>query len=365
MRVVIVGGGIIGTMHALEAQRCGHEVVQLERDGSARSASVRNFGHLLVSGRAPGPELDVAVRARVRWEEIASQVPGVGFAPVGTLNVALAEDERRVHEEVAARDDAALRGFRVLTPGQVEELEPNVRGAVTSGLFSDRDARVEPGVAVGRIQRFLAEQPTYRLVTGRTIVEVDETAAIDHTGARHDADLVLLCTGADHDLLDADGALHRCQLQMFETAPLDHRLNVSVTDAGSLRYYPAFAGPATDALDPTSALEADWRIQLLAVQRNDGSLTVGDTHVYDEPFRFDYDTDPEDLLVRQAAKVFGRDLPAIRRRWLGVYSKCRDDTRIEYREAVADGVWAVTGLAGRGMTLSPAIAERTFEEYER
>ena len=43
-RVLIVGGGIIGTMHAVLALENGYEVVQLERDHQAQSASVRNFG---------------------------------------------------------------------------------------------------------------------------------------------------------------------------------------------------------------------------------------------------------------------------------------------------------------------------------
>ena len=49
-RVVIVGGGVLGTMHAVEARRRGFEVVQLEREPEARGASVRNFG--LVWGAA-------------------------------------------------------------------------------------------------------------------------------------------------------------------------------------------------------------------------------------------------------------------------------------------------------------------------
>jgi glycine/D-amino acid oxidase-like deaminating enzyme len=59
-RVVIVGGGILGTMHALEASRRGWEVIHLEADPGPRRASVRNFGLIWVSGRAPGAELDLA-----------------------------------------------------------------------------------------------------------------------------------------------------------------------------------------------------------------------------------------------------------------------------------------------------------------
>ena len=49
------------------------------------------------------------------------------------------------------------------------------------------------------------------------------------------------------------------------------------------------------------------------------------------------------------------------RRWAGVYTLTTDD-RIYWRERADAGVWIVTGPAGRGMTLSPAIAEETWEE---
>jgi 2-polyprenyl-6-methoxyphenol hydroxylase-like FAD-dependent oxidoreductase len=39
--VVIAGGGVLGTMHAVMARRRGFEVVQLEREAEARGASVR------------------------------------------------------------------------------------------------------------------------------------------------------------------------------------------------------------------------------------------------------------------------------------------------------------------------------------
>ena len=71
--VVVVGGGIIGTMHALLALDQGCNVVHIERELAARGASVRNFGLVWVGGRARGAELQLAVRARELWEEIAGE----------------------------------------------------------------------------------------------------------------------------------------------------------------------------------------------------------------------------------------------------------------------------------------------------
>src|SRR6202050_5935569 len=86
-RVIIVGGGVLGTMHAVAARRRGFEVVQLEREAEARGASVRNFGLVWMSGRRAGAELRLALRARELWEELAGRVPGLGFRRAGSLTL--------------------------------------------------------------------------------------------------------------------------------------------------------------------------------------------------------------------------------------------------------------------------------------
>src|ERR1700680_2776810 len=74
-RVVVVGGGVFGTMHALFALARGASVVHFERDLVPNGATVRNFGLVWVSGRAPGRELTLALRARALWEGVGVGVP--------------------------------------------------------------------------------------------------------------------------------------------------------------------------------------------------------------------------------------------------------------------------------------------------
>ena len=87
-RVVVVGGGILGTMHARSAVRSGASVVQLERHERPRGASVRNFGLVWVSGRSPGAELRLALRSRELWQEVGRDVPDTGFRANGSITVA-------------------------------------------------------------------------------------------------------------------------------------------------------------------------------------------------------------------------------------------------------------------------------------
>src|SRR5205809_805481 len=105
-RVVIAGGGVLGTMHAVMARRRGFEVVQLEREAEARGASVRNFGLVWVSGRKAGPELSLALRARELWADLGARVPGIGFRAAGSLTLATGDAELTLLKEAAALPDA-------------------------------------------------------------------------------------------------------------------------------------------------------------------------------------------------------------------------------------------------------------------
>jgi glycine/D-amino acid oxidase-like deaminating enzyme len=152
---------------------------------------------------------------------------------------------------------------------------------------------------------------------------------------------------------------------MMQTEPLGEALTTSVADGDSFRYYPAYAGPALNALNsgqPQHPVAAEHRMQLLLVQRADGSLTIGDTHEYDQPFGFDVVEQPYEYLTGVAERLLGRPLPRVLRRWAGVYAQCVDTTEVVHREQVRDGVWLVTGPGGRGLTCSPAIGEATVTE---
>jgi FAD dependent oxidoreductase TIGR03364 len=369
-RVVVVGGGVLGMMHAVQARSRGLHVVQLEREAAARGASVRNFGLIWVSGRAPGPELSLALRARSLWEELSRRVPGAGFRPHGSLTIASDDAELALLKEAAARPDAAERGFELLDSSGAAELNPALRGEFTGALLCRRDAIVEPRRVPAALRDYLLGAARagdgYDWLPGREAVEFAPHAVRDHTGAWHRGDLIVLCPGAAHTGIvgshlasAAAPPVRRVRLQMLQTEALPARLTTSVADGDSLRYYPAFDLPGRARLAPQAPVAAAASAQLLLVQRLDGSLTIGDTHSYDEPFDFDVHEQPYQHLRSRAEKLLGAPLPATRRRWAGVYSQVTG-SELYYRSQVASGVVLVTGAGGRGMTCAPAIAEETF-----
>lgn len=367
MRVTIVGGGILGTSHAVEAVRRGHHVVQLERELEARGATVRNFGLVWVSGRSTA-ELDAALRSRELWEKLGADVPGVGFRAAGSITLLRTPGELAVAEEAAARADAGHRGFTILEPDQVRELNPALRGRFVGGLHCALDAAVESRQALPAIREYLAATGRYQFVAGAEARSVENRTVRDDHGNRYEADLVLVCAGAAHGGLVRDLAgelpVRRVRLQMMQTEPLDEPLTTAIADADSFRYYPGFAGPALETLRSNESqhpVAEREHMQLLCVQRLHGGLTIGDTHEYDEPFGFDVHEAPYAYLVDVVEEFLGRALPPVRQRWAGVYSQCLDPHQLVCRAEPEDDVWVVTGPGGRGMTLGPAIAEQTAD----
>jgi FAD dependent oxidoreductase TIGR03364 len=371
-RVVVVGGGVLGMMHALEARQRGYGVIHLEREPVPRGASVRNFGLIWVSGRAPGGELDLALRARARWAQIAAQVPGTGFRAIPSLTLAADDAELGLLEEAASLPDVGLRGYELLTPHDCRAVNAALRGEFTGGLLGTRDAIVEPRQALGALRAHLASSADgYAWLPGREAVELAPYAVRDHTGDWHRGDLVILCPGAAHTGIAgphlaawARPPVRRVRLQMMQTAPFPARLTTSLADGDSLRYYPAYDLPGRSRLAPQAPVAAAAKAQLLLVQRLDGGLTVGDTHEYDEPFTFDVDEDAYDHLRERAETLLGTALPRVQRRWAGVYSMVTGDDLYHVSQA-APGVTLVTGPGGRGMTCAPAIAEETFARAAR
>ena len=362
---MVAGGGIVGTWHAFELVQAGFSVDHLEADAGPTGASVRNFGLVWVSGRRSGEELDVAQRARRRWEEVGTDVPGLGFRATGSLTVAANATERDVMEAFARHPDAVPRAVTFLEPEDVRRCNPAVRGDVAGALHCAADAVVEPRHALGALRQHLttAAPDRYRFHPGHRVVAVAPRTLVDAAGTRWAGDLAVVATGAAYDhlpgLAPQTAQLRRVRLQMLETAPFAAGLTTSLADADSLRYYPAYEVAPLDALGSQSAVAAQHHLQLLLVQRPDGGLTIGDTHAYGEPFDFALAEEPTEELLARAARILGADLPPVRRRWEGVYSQCTDG-RVCLREQIDEAVWWVTGPGGRGMTCSPAIAADTL-----
>ena len=149
--VVVVGAGVVGAACAYAAARAGLRVVVLDRGAVAGGTSGSGEGNLLVSDKAPGPELDLTLHSLDLWRELGSTLDGEAFElePKGGL--------------VVAASPAGLDGLRDLATAQREcgvlavevadprEAEPHLRDGLAGGVHYPQDMQVQPMLAAAHL----------------------------------------------------------------------------------------------------------------------------------------------------------------------------------------------------------------------
>jgi glycine/D-amino acid oxidase-like deaminating enzyme len=197
--VVIVGGGIIGTACAYELARSGASVTLLERDELAAGASGRNIGFF---GLPWDPVLDpMATSSLQMYLEVTSDPPvPVHFdrEPIGTLAVAIDEDDAAmVREEAAAAGRAGLRAERLDAAG-LKELEPEVTADVSEAWLFHEGRRVDPGaltLALGELARRAGASIRHHLPGRRLLSRGESVTGVATDDGVIESDTVVLAAG--------------------------------------------------------------------------------------------------------------------------------------------------------------------------
>lgn len=366
--LVIVGAGIIGLAHAVEAVHRGLTVEIVERDAEAVGASVRNFGHACITAQDPAL-LETAQASRRGWLRTAAQC-GFWAPEAGAIVLARSPAEAALIEEF--RDRRGTEAVRLLTADEVTSRlggpartpDPTIVGAA----LLPADLRVDPRSTVATIAAWLADQPGARLHWRTNAVRCTDAAVHTSRGVvrgRH----VLVCVGHDLDLLypktAEDNAVERCRLQMaLVRAPAGFVLDSAVLTGTSMLRYAGMAKLAAAAsvraeLERGNPELLELGANMMFTRRPDGTLLIGDSHHYGltaPPF---LDEEVSAHLLGGISRILGVDRLDVLQRWQGVYaSSGRTDVLRARHEPTVSSVTVTTGL---GMTLAFGLAAETLD----
>ncbi len=364
--IAIVGAGILGLAHALAASRLGMRAVVIERDEKAVGASIRNFGFVTVTGQQAGDCWRRAMRSRDVWDEVAP-LAGIPVIHPGLAVVGRRQEAVPVLEAFCA--SAMGRDCVMLTPGEARERFPVLTGGMAAAMYSPHERRVESREAIPRLAAWLqtAHGVDFMWNTG---VRAVETGRVETSAGVVSAKYVVVCPGDDLAALFPERLAHygvqRSKLQMMRLRPrAPVVLGAAVmTDLSLIRYlgYAELpeAEPLRARLKREQAEHIAAGVHLIAVQSADGSLVVGDTHVYGrtmDPFgneRFDA------LVLEEFAAVFPGMAYDVTERWIGTYASL--DDRLMLTDTPAPHVRLVVVTSGTGASTAFAIGEETIKE---
>jgi FAD dependent oxidoreductase TIGR03364 len=366
--ICVVGAGMVGLAHALEARARGLKVVVLERDARAMGASVRNFGHGCLAAMGDGAALDCALASRERWIELAPQA-GLDLRLDGTVLIARSEDELEAITQVAGD---GRRGATVIDPPEVSEIVPIPTEEVLGALYARLDFRINPRAAVAGLAGLLERDPDSLVVWEAPVHSVQEGVVHSARAAVH-APLIVLCPGPAFGTLPPElhperEGLTLCKLHMLRVAPpAARRYGAALMTGLSLLRYPAFAAvPGAEAVRRRITAErpelVEAGIHLIVTQLPDGDLIIGDSH--------DYGATPSpfleervcELLLGEATRLLGSDRLEVRERWQGIYPVAPGEPFLVQERL--DGVWVIEVVSGIGMTTSLGLAQRTLEALQ-
>lgn len=365
--LVVVGAGIVGLGVALAAARKGKRVAVVERNAKAVGASIRNFGFVTVSGQRSGAHWARARRSRDIWAEIVDDAgievlhrglvmpayrPEAEAVLDAFLSTEMGEDCRRIDRQEALERIPALRAE-----------------GMRAALWSPHELRVESREALPKLAAWLEQRHGVSFLWSTAVRSV-EAGRIETSRGRLHAEAGVVCPGDDFSTLFperiAPHDLRVCTLQMMRVRPARPVwFGAAVMSDLSFGRYEGFAAlPEGQALAARLARELpdvhEAGVHVIAVQSADGSLVVGDSHVYGdapEPFaRAEIDR----LILDQFDLMF--DLPGrqVAERWTGTYASSREEVVLVDRPADAIRLVMVTG--GTGASTGFALGEQVVAE---
>lgn len=146
--VVVVGAGIVGASCAFFLAKGGLKVYIVERGSVASGTSGSGEGNILVSDKAPGPELELAKLGCRVWKDLSQELPDdFEFEEKGGVVTAETESNlRSLQASVSALQGAGVIA-EMLDQAGMREAEPFLAHDLAGAAYFPQDCQVQPMLA--------------------------------------------------------------------------------------------------------------------------------------------------------------------------------------------------------------------------
>lgn len=195
VRVVVVGGGVIGLLTAMECVRAGAlvDVVDQSDIPSRRSTSYDRHRVVRALHRGDAALTLAAGRAHQGWLDVEQRLGTRFYHQVGALTAMAARDAAANLAMLAAAGAPA----RELAPAQLSARYPQIRfPAGATAVLEPAAGAILADQALLAMARWLADQPAVRLLPGRRVTDIDQAGTVRLAGGEVlAADRVVVAAG--------------------------------------------------------------------------------------------------------------------------------------------------------------------------
>src|SRR6476619_6258268 len=145
-RVVVVGGGVIGSSVAYHLAHLGEDVLLLERDRLTCGTTWHAAGLMVTFGSTSETSTELRKYTRDLYRRLEAETgQATGFMPVGFIEVAADSDRLEEYRRVAAFNRLCGVDVEEISPSEVRRLFPLAKvDDILAGFYVKGDGRVNP-----------------------------------------------------------------------------------------------------------------------------------------------------------------------------------------------------------------------------
>ncbi len=354
-RIVIIGGGVIGTAiaHHLTLANQNAQVTLIEAKDIAAGSSGACDGLVFMQSKKPGIHLSLAMESLKRFQSLQRELPvDIEFKQAGGMVIIESDAEFRAMEKFTQEQQDNGLDVRLLDRSQTLEKEPFLSADIQGASFSPLDGQVNPiNLALGFA--LAAKRNHARIVTQAEVLDIrtqnNRVAGVKTTQGIFAADMVVNAAGSQaaqiSNLVDIPIPIRPRRGQIVVTHAATPVLSCCLISAKYIaaKYDPALANKAGEGI----SME----------QTDNGNLLLGSTREF---AGFDKKNTIEGIekIIKQTAAI----LPALTqfqviRTFAGLRPYTPDGLPLLGPVKTLEGFIMAAGHEGDGIALSPITGE--------
>ena len=200
-RVVVVGGGIIGTSVAYHLALMGwKDIVLLERDRLTSGTTWHAAGLMVTFGSTSETSTEMRKYSRALYARLEAETgQATGFAPIGFIEVAADKDRLEEYRRVSAFNRYCGVDVQELSAREVKDLFPLARvDDILAGFYVKEDGRVNPvdvTMALAKGARLRGVKIIEGVPAGGVLQDRRRVTGVQTAAGDIKTDIVVNCTG--------------------------------------------------------------------------------------------------------------------------------------------------------------------------